>query len=188
MRRGKALAFVAIDVLGTLVAALIVQMNPPPVPSHRAIDTLGQYALVITWPKGDDDVDLYVRDPAGQIVYFANPDAGLMHLEHDDLGDYNDREGAVHVVGNGERVVLRGVLPGEYVVNVHAYGITKPVPVKVELYRLAGGDRRLRAGSVSLPATGAERTAFRFTLGPGGMVRGYSTLPRQMVDRANGIG
>ncbi len=166
----------AVDLLCSLLLVILVLIAPPPEPAHRAIDTLGQYAIVASWPPGDNDADVYVRDPAGNVVYFANEAAGLMHLEHDDLGDYMDVRGVNH-----ERVILRGVIPGEYVVNVHGYRLTRSVTVNVGLFRLAGADRRLRAGRVTLPATGAERTAFRFTVGPQGLVTGYSTLPRHLV-------
>src|SRR3990167_11091366 len=73
--------------------------------STSQIETLGLYAVVITWPNGSkDDIDLYMQDPEGGLIFFASRDSGLMHLEHDDLGE-PDRV-------NMERGILRGTLPG----------------------------------------------------------------------------
>lgn len=84
------LGWVAIDFLSALLLVVYVLIAPPPSPT--SIDTLGEYAIKVTWPPGaDDDVDTYVQDPAGNVVSFSNPDAGLMHLEHDDLGRRSDR-------------------------------------------------------------------------------------------------
>ena len=158
--------------------------------SEPSIDTLGSYAVVVTWPSGDDDVDTYVRDPAGEIAYFANADAGLMHLEHDDLGRRGDSETSdgrkVTVDSNAERVILRGILPGEYVVNVHLYGKRSPgpVPVRLRLYRLRGPDRELVTARSSLTETGAERTAFRFTLNAAGRLTGTNQLQVRLVGKA----
>ena len=53
-------AFAAIDFLSCLVVvfvAVALTSRPP------QVKTYGAYAVVITWPKGDDDVDLFVRNP-----------------------------------------------------------------------------------------------------------------------------
>ena len=51
-----------------------------------------EFIITMSWPKDSkDDIDLYVMDPAGNIVYFRDKDNGLMHLDRDDLGDKNDQ-------------------------------------------------------------------------------------------------
>lgn len=158
-----------------------------PEQSDPAIDTLGEYAVVVTWPGRDDDVDTYLQDPAGEVAYFANASAGLMHLEHDDLGRKGDRVRvggrAVEVGSNAERVVLRGVVPGEYVVNVHLYRKASPGPVRVQLrlFRLRGPDRAVLTARTALASEGAEQTAFRFTLDARGRVTGTNRLRKQLV-------
>jgi hypothetical protein len=160
------LAWAAIDFLCCLLLVLYTLIAPP-VKQSSSIDTYGLYAVTITWPKNDtDDVDLYVRDPQGQIAYFANASAGLMHLEHDDLGMSNDTEGATTLRFNGERCVLRGTVAGEYTANVHLYRAdgSHAVPVTVRLYRLRGSDSLVVERRVVLRSKGDERTAFRFTV------------------------
>src|SRR5262245_11204283 len=132
------LAWVAIDFLCCLLLVVYTLIAPPRQPT--SVETLGEYAIEVTWPAGrDDDVDTYVEDPAGNVVSFSNRDVALMHLDHDDLGRSSDRQrfrSTVAVVKrNEERVVLRGVIPGEMTVNVHAYrkAATGPCPVDVRL-------------------------------------------------------
>ena len=76
-------AFAAIDFLSCLLVvfvAVALTSSPP------QVKTYGDYAVVITWPKGQNDVDLYLRDPGGQTSYFEKPQVASMQLEHDDLG------------------------------------------------------------------------------------------------------
>ncbi|HET8742493.1 MAG TPA: hypothetical protein VFM41_07710 [Gaiella sp.] len=186
---GSPVGWVAIDFLSCLLLVVYTLVAPPPMPA--SIDTSGQYAVEVTWPASrDDDVDTYVQDPAGNVVSFSNSDVGLMHLEHDDLGRSSDVErhgGDVAVVRqNLERVVLRGVLPGEVTVNVHAYRKTTPgpCPVKVVLWRLRGNDKRLLERRLELRETGQELTAFRFTLDRRGELRDHNELPKRFVGRS----
>src|SRR5690242_17373239 len=76
-------AFAAIDFLSCLLVvfvAVAVTSAPP------RVKTYGAYAIVITWPAGKNDVDLYLRDPQGAVSYFGRPQVDQMQLEHDDLG------------------------------------------------------------------------------------------------------
>jgi len=192
MNSDSPLAWVAIDFLCCLLLVVYTMIAPPPAPA--SIDTMGQYAIEVTWPASlDDDIDTYVEDPAGNIASFRNSDVGLMHLEHDDLGNASDvlRLGrqVTEVRDNRERVVLRGVVPGEVTVNVHAYRLSRPnCPVSVKLFRLRGSDRTLLHRELTLRAQGEEATAFRFTLDGAGRLTGHNQLSKQFVHAAQGTG
>ena len=71
-------------------------------------------------------MDVWVEDPKGQLVWFRAPEVGLLHQDRDDRGPVNDtiRIGAEEIQNpmNQELVTLRGVVTGEYVVNLHYYG------------------------------------------------------------------
>jgi hypothetical protein len=172
-------AFAAIDFLSCLLVvfvAVALTSKPP------EVKTYGAYAVVMTWPKGANDVDLYLRDPAGNTCYYRQLQAGQMQLEHDDLGKGSTNYGSG--ARNEERTVIRGTAAGQYVVGVHMYfraGGSGPVPVQVDLWNLQGGDRLLKTREVYLMKTGDERTPFRFTIGPGGRVTGFSELPVSLV-------
>lgn len=149
-----------------------------------ALETDGLYAVVATWPaEHDDDVDLYVRDPSGKIVFYGQTAVELMHLEYDDRGALGDRAttsgGETKVDLNRERVVIRAAMAGEYVVNVRMYQKShpSPTPVKVSLYRLRGDDTEILVKERTLRAKDDEATAFRFTLTGDGEMTGSNELP-----------
>src|SRR5262249_36370334 len=99
-------AFAAIDFLSCLLVVFVaVALTSAP----RQLKTYGSYAVVVTWPAGDNDVDLYVRDPQGGICFFAKPQVDQMQLEHDDLGALGTNYG--RRTTNQERTVLRETTP-----------------------------------------------------------------------------
>lgn len=168
-------AWAALDLVCCLLLVVFVLIAPPPAPP--AVDAPGVYLIRVTWPEGlDVDVDSYVETPSGQIVFFANPEAGAVHLERDDLGVAHDPG----VRANEERVTLRAATPGEYLVNLHAFR-NGPVAVDVRLYRIEGADKLIVKRAVRLRGERDERTAFRFTLNQAGRVSGVSYLPKLLV-------
>lgn len=175
-----------VDVLAALLLVLlaVAMLESPRARTAPAIETFGAYAVVINWPASrDDDVDLYVRDPAGEVVFFSRETAGIMHLERDDLGLTHDSASGVTVRFNGERVVLRGVVSGEYTVNVHAYlkRSAGPTPVDVRVVRLLGADEVLLRRQVELLENKQELTVMRFTLDHAGELIGTSDLRADLV-------
>ena len=95
--------------------------------------------ITVTWPDNNpDDVDTYVEDPAGNIVWYNQKEAGLMNLDRDDRGNFKD---TILVNGkeiqnplNQEIVSLRGLEDGEYVVNIQHYiANSGPLPVQVKV-------------------------------------------------------
>ena len=170
-----------------MIAALLVHSKDP-----ARIATEGKYAVTITWaPKANDDVDLWMADPVGNICYFGASYAGLMHLEHDDRGTSISEtqqlpDGKLVVFPyNGERVVLAGTIPGSYVVNVAMWDKRDigPRKVIVRLWKLdpAGGDKVIHSQVVTLTFGGQEVTAFRFVVNVAGKVVTYNRLPRSLA-------
>ena len=116
----------------------------------------------MTWPdRHPDDVDLYVQDPAGKLVWYNQRDVGLMMLERDDRGDTNDfalvESKKIPLPIREELVSIRGLMAGEYTVNIHLYHhlATEPVPVSVKVEKLnpVGPGRRLPDDAVSTTPT-----------------------------------
>lgn len=55
------------------------------------VDPKAELMITVTWPDNNtDDVDTYVADPAGNIVWYNRREAGLMHLDRDDRGIFKD--------------------------------------------------------------------------------------------------
>src|SRR4051794_34646124 len=77
----------------------------------------GNVVIEASWPPDlDTDVDLWVQGPGDVPVGYSNKGGGLFNLLRDDLGHVMDVSGM-----NYETSYSRGVLPGEYVVNLHLY-------------------------------------------------------------------
>jgi hypothetical protein len=162
------------------VALLIVS----PTKNDKSVDIKAEFIITASWP-GDmnDDVDLYVADPNGNIVYFKKQEAGLMHLDRDDLGTSNDRMiaeyGVIENDDNRELVTIRGTMSGEYIVNIHAYAKREPVstPVLVTIDKI-NPFRTIVSKTIDLEDQGQEETVCRFTLNANGDVVSVNSLPK----------
>ncbi len=187
MRKRKdngALAWAAIDLVTCLLLVVYTLIAPPPKPWKPVrIETIGTYAVVLSWnKKSDSDVDLYVGDPEGHVVFFNNTSAGLMNLEHDDIPVVSETLGTKSF-GNHERVVIRGSVTGEYTVNAHLYmdNDLHPITITIQLWKLRGEDQMIKSTTVTLSGTGDEKTAFRFTVNAAGNVTSYNDLQKHFV-------
>jgi len=156
---------------------------------HNA-KTKAEFMITVTWPEGlDDDVDMYVEDSQGNLVAFMRREEGLMHLDRDDLGRSNDIVntpfGPIEHKDNREIVTIRGIIAGEYVVNVHMY--TKrseaiEVPVTIQLDKI-NPFSTITLKEVVLRTTGDEETAFRFVLDNDGKVTDVNTLKKSLIQK-----
>jgi hypothetical protein len=87
-----------------------------------------EFMITMEWATElNYDVDIWIRDPNGNVMYYQNKEVGFLNLERDDLGWKNNTvvvDGKKVVVPNNQEIVaLRGIRPGEYVVNAHLYSI-----------------------------------------------------------------
>jgi hypothetical protein len=144
--------------------------------------------ITVTWPDNSpDDVDTYVEDPAGNIVWYNQKEAGLMHLERDDRGMFKDtilldgKEIANPL--NQEIVAFRGLEDGEYVVNIVHYiaNGSAPLPVQVKVEKVNPTVKVIYYQTLALKGTGDEQTAVRFTL-QGQDVVNVNSAPKSLVE------
>ena len=84
---------------------------------------------------------------------------------------------------NQEVVTVRGLLPGDYVVNVHRYKAVEKaaLPVDVSVVKVNPKLEVVYYGTVELPEAGDERTAVRFTVARNGDINGINTLQKKLV-------
>ena len=100
-----------------------------PVQKDAEIEAKAEFMVIMEWDdQSHYDVDLWMQDPVGNIVGFPNLHAGLLHLDKDDLGQSNDTvflaDGTKKVIYlNREVMTIRGIVPGEYIVNNHLYSM-----------------------------------------------------------------
>jgi transcriptional regulator of met regulon len=159
-------------------------------------DVKGAYIITVTWDENfDDDVDTYVLDPEGKLVFFQRREDGLMHLDRDDLGKRNDtvstQFGQIVYKENREIVTLRGTSRGEYVVNVHLYRRndaqnTKPIEVTIQLDKISPTYTPIIQKKVILLNNGDEKTGFRFVVNDKGEVTSTSFDYKSLANAAQG--
>jgi hypothetical protein len=167
----------------------LLAMNPKALKAGD-IPAKAEFIITVSWPDmNPNDIDTWVQDPGGNLVWFRAREAGLMHLDRDDRGLANDT-----IVVNGKQIVnplnqevvtLRGFAPGEYTVNAHYYESKdgRPVEVSVSVVKVNPRAEVVYYGSVKLARKGDEATAVRFTVLPDGGVDNINTLPKSLVQR-----
>jgi len=174
--------------LGFTFLFLVAIMFMNPEAKSGIIDPKAEYIITITWEDNNpDDIDTWIEDPDGRVIWFRNPEAGLLHLDRDDRGLVND---TITINGeeiqnplNQEVVTIRGVVKGEYVVNLHYYATEtkKPVDVNIRLVKVNPVLEIIYYGTVTMSKLGNEKTALRFNIGRNGQISGLNFLPKKLV-------
>ena len=155
------------------------------------VKSKADFLITVTWPDEiDNDIDVYVQDPQGNLVAFMRREEGLMHLDRDDLGKRNDIVqtplGPISHPENKEIVTLRGHMPGEYIVNVHMYTRNSKeltTEVYVQLDKVNPVFKTVILKKLTLGDSGDEKTAFRFVIDKEGKVTEVNYLPKVLTSR-----
>jgi hypothetical protein len=162
------------------------------------IDSKAEFIITMDWPDNHpDDLDLFVQDPAGNIAWYRHREAGFLTLDRDDRGGTNDS-----IIVNGKKiaspireeiVTVRGIVAGEYTVNVSHFQATtgQPVAASVKVQKLNPTAQVIFDNKLMLDHTGDEKTAVRFRLDAEGKVVDVSQRPKSLLEtfrnvRANG--
>ncbi len=165
----------------------IMFMNP--IAKLGNVNFKAEYIITVTWPDNQpDDVDIWVEDPNGNLLSYRDSNVGWLHLDRDDQGDLNDT-----VVINGvetvypinqEVVTIRGIVSGEYVVNLQYYKSSsgRPVPVTVKIEKVNPSLKVVYIDKVVLENEDDELTVLRFTLDASGEVSDISHLPKKFTN------
>jgi len=179
--------FKALQVLAFLffIALLIVA----PKAKEGKVDSKAEFLITVDWPDNHpDDIDTFVQDPLGNVAWFRRREAGFMVLDRDDRGGIND-----FVMVNGKKqltatrqelVSIRGIVAGEYTVNVyHFTALTgQGVPVTVTVQKLNPVAKIIAKETIELEkGSTEERTAVRFTLDAKGAVTDTSHIQRSIL-------
>lgn len=165
----------------------LLAMNPKALKAGD-IPSKAEYIVNVSWPDlNPNDIDTWVQDPGGNLVWFRAREAGLMHLDRDDRGLAND---VIVVNGrqitnplNQEVVTIRGIEPGEFTVNLSYYETKNGEPVEATVTVIKVNPRAdvVFYGQTTLGRKGDEATAVRFTLLPDGTATNVNTLPKTLV-------
>ena len=155
------------------------------------VDRKAEILITVRWQdRHPDDVDTLVEDPQGNMVWYHNRDTGLMHLDRDDRGLFQDRVilDGVEVSNplNQETVTVRAMKAGEYVVIGWQYqaNYSEPLPVTVKVEKLNPVVKLIHYEKLELNGIGDEQTAVRFTVDGSGEVIGTNKLNKRLLSKA----
>jgi hypothetical protein len=157
------------------VILLLPHVNPPGAKTADNVEPPGNVIIEARWPDDlDSDVDLWVQGPGDVPVGYSNKGGALFNLLRDDLGKRGDATGL-----NYEVSYSRGIVAGEYTVNVHLYRnpsrvVPVPVTVVASVKRSAKDSaKQILVSDVEIKREGQESTVYRFSLDEkGGLVPG----------------
>ncbi|HMH60174.1 MAG TPA: hypothetical protein VK561_02620 [Bradyrhizobium sp.] len=188
--------FKALQVIAFLFFIALLAVSPDS--KEGKIDSKAEFIITMDWPDNHpDDLDLFVQDPAGNIAWYRHREAGFLTLDRDDRGGTND-----FIIVNGKKiaspireeiVTVRGIVPGEYTVNVSHFQATtgQPVAANVKVQKLNPTTQVIFDNKLMLDHSGDEKTALRFRLDTEGKVIDVQQRPKSLLEtfrnvRANG--
>jgi len=168
-----------------IISFLMIQ----PILKKAEVHTQAEYIITVTWPLNNkDDVDTWLEDPLGNVVYFKNKEAGLSHLDRDDLGDMNDvivlADGTtVKYPYNQEILTIRGFVGGEWTLNLHMYSKREKTPTtaRVTVDKLNPTLKTIIAKDIILGERGEEVTVARFEMGSSGDILSVNDMPKGLI-------
>jgi len=151
-----------------------------------------EYVISVTWPDNNrDDIDTWLEDPLGGIVWFKAKEKNFSHLDRDDLGMLHDvivlADGSViECPRNQELVTLRGFIPGEWVLNLHAYHRREnsPTHVRVSIDKVNPSFSTVFFKDVVMSEQWQETTVTRFNMTAQGAILGFDSTPKELVQSA----
>lgn len=183
-----------------VISSLLI--NPVSKKQNEGIKKNAEMIIQADWnPALDCDVDMWVRDPMGNIVYHQQRDKGLMHIERDDLGHQNDLMDLAkeYVTGvkpenleNQEIWVLRGKVKGEFTFNLHLFsckidgkylkvGEGMNIPVDIKIIKINPNYEVVHQETVTLTKLWQEITVLNFTLDADGNIEKKTKLKYNLV-------
>lgn len=126
--------------IGFVLLFIIAFLLINPITKKNDIPSKAEIMIILEWEdESVDDIDLWVLPPGNKDlpVSFKVKNSGLWHLDRDDLGTSND---VVDIDGqpvilkaNREVGTMRGIQPGDVLVNIHVYSKRDPGPTKFKV-------------------------------------------------------
>ena len=117
--------------LGFVVLFVLALLLINPITKKSDIPAKAEIMIIVEWDdESPDDIDTWVKGPLmGAPISFQNKHSGMMHLDRDDLGRTSDTmiiDGEKIVIKvNREVVTMRGIVKGDYYINIHVYNKPK---------------------------------------------------------------
>jgi hypothetical protein len=178
--------FKALQVIAFLFFIALLSIAPDN--KDGKVDSKAEFIITMDWPDNHpDDLDLFVQDPIGNIAWYRHREAGFLTLDRDDRGGAND-----FIIINGRKlpspireeiVTVRGVVAGEYTVNISHFQATtgQPVEAKVKVQKLNPTAQVVFDDKIMVDHTGDEKTALRFKIDAEGKVVDVHRRPKSLL-------
>jgi hypothetical protein len=184
--------FKGLQVVAFLFFIALLAMNPEA--KEGKIESKAEFIITMSWPDDHpDDIDLYAEDPLGNIVWYHVREGGFMMLDRDDRGSANNTitvDGRkITSVFRQETISIRGIVPGEYTVNVHYFLATKggPVPAVVKVEKVNPIVEVVAYDTVQLSRMGEEKTAMRFRIAANGNVVDVNHREKSLIQLTRNV-
>ena len=124
----KDMLFIMMFGFAFMVFLMLPFLNPPA--KDEDSKPPGNVIAFVEWPPGNVDVDTWLTGPnEPNPVGYSNMNGYLWNLLRDDTGTAADTSPS-----NFENAYTRGIVPGEYIINLHCYRCPDgPVPATLEV-------------------------------------------------------
>src|SRR6266536_5764404 len=178
--------FKALQVLAFLFFIALLAIAPEA--KDGKVDSKAEFLVTMSWPdQHPDHFDMFVQDPLGNMVWYRRREAGFMLLDRDDRGGAND-----FILVNGRKILspirqetvsIRGIVAGEYTVNVYHFVAMgrEPVPVSVKVEKPHPSVQGVHYGTIMLQSAGTERTAVRFSIDNSGAIMDVNSREKSLL-------
>lgn len=162
------------------ILALYLLSVPRKPPTEGLVDPKVEFMIEIEWNnKSNDDVDLFLKTPLNEIIFFKNKSINVYNLERDDTGQISDSilqpDGSyVPVYVNYEVITMRGFYPGLYRANILMYSKRDIEPTEVTIrFRKMNPYKVIIERKIILSSKSEEKTAVNFMIDADGHVKHF---------------
>jgi len=168
-----------------IISFLLIQ----PIVKKAEVSTQAEFIITVTWPADNsDDIDTWLEDPLGNLIWFRQKENGLMHIDRDDIGSITDTlklaDGTIIIYPyNQEITTIRGFVPGEWILNIHVYRKREKEAtlVKVTVDKLNPTLQTIILKEIEMVENWEEVTVARFEMTGNGEIMSIDDLPKRLV-------
>jgi hypothetical protein len=148
-----------------------------------------EHIVTLTWDdKSNDDIDMWMQDPAGNVLFFKAREKGLMHLDRDDVGHRKDfislpSGRVIDIECNQEVLTIRGAISGEWTLNIHMFAKrdTTPTRAVVRMEKINPRVQTIFRKEFIMSEDWQEITVARFTMLSDGGIVDIDDTPKNLV-------
>lgn len=141
-----------------------------------------EYFIRIEWQgDSDNDVDMWLQDPTGDMIGYKDKQRNHMYLERDNLGNDANLKVPGHI--NEEVISLLKAVPGWYTLNLHWFERrtdNRNPEISYSIIKMKPTMQTIANGTAALKYKGQELTVLRFRMNKNGDIDQTDTLVQNM--------